>query len=151
MKISIHFAALAAFLGLGFTSVTAVADDHVYTDGQVIMFTAIRTEYGKTDEYLKFLDTTWKIMQEAAKKDGYTTGYKVIAVSPRTENDPDIYLMVYYKNWAALDGAVAKGEALAKEVAGAIEASTAGDKGALERGKFRRLLGSWTAQELDLK
>jgi hypothetical protein len=148
MTIKKHVAALAAVLGLGFCSAAAVAEDHPFTEGQVVNVSAIRTEYGKFDDYLKFLDTTWKASQEAAKKAGYITGYKVITVEPRSDNDPDIYLVVYYKNWAALDGATAKGDAIAKEVQGSVAAA---NQGAVDRGKIRRILGSWTGQQLDLK
>jgi hypothetical protein len=109
---------------------------------------AIRTDYGKFDDYMKYLDTTWKAEQEAAKKAGYIISYKVVTVEPRSENDPDIYLVITYKNWAALDGATAKGDAIAKQVEGSLSAS---NQGATDRGKIRRVLGSWTGQELDLK
>jgi len=148
MTINSRFTAFAAFFGLAFTSVGAFADDHPFTEGPVVQVSAIRTEYGKFDDYMMFLDTTWKKTQETAKKAGYITGYKVITVQPRGENDPDLYLVVYYKNWAALDGATAKFDAVAKEVEGSAAAA---NKGAVDRGKIRRVLGSWTGQELDLK
>lgn len=143
-----HFIAYAAFVGLAFTSVAAVADDHAFTEGSVVNVAAIRTDYGKFDDYMKYLDTTWKAEQEAAKKAGYIISYKVVTVEPRSENDPDIYLVITYKNWAALDGATAKGDAIAKQVEGSLSAS---NQGATDRGKIRRILGSWTGQELDLK
>ena len=148
MTIHKHFAALAAFIGVALTSFAAIAEDHPFTEGQVVQVSAIRTEYGKFDDYMKFLDTTWKATQEASKKAGYTTGYKVITVEARGENDPDIYLVVYFKNWAALDGATAKGDAIAAQVDGSVAAA---NKGAVDRGKIRRILGSWTGQQLDLK
>jgi hypothetical protein len=148
MTINRYLAAIAAFLGLALTSLAAVADEHPFTEGQVVQVSAVRTEYGHFDDYMKFLDSTWKATQEAAKKAGYITGYKVITVEARGENDPDIYLVVYFKNWAALDGATAKGDAVAKEVVGSVAAANAG---AVERGKIRRILGSWTGQQLDLK
>ena len=148
LTIKNHIAAFAAVLGLALTSAAAVADDHPFTEGPVVNVSAIRTEYGKFDEYMKFLDTTWKATQEAGKKAGYITSYKVISVEPRGENDADIYLVVYFKNWAALDGATAKGDAIAKEVMGSLEAA---NQGAVDRGKIRRILGSFTGQVLDLK
>jgi hypothetical protein len=148
MIIEKQLAAIAAFVGLAFTSFAAFADDHPFTEGQVVQVSAIRTEYGKFDEYMKFLSTTWKATQEASKKAGYTTGYKVVAVEPRGENDPDIYLVVYFKNWAALDGGTAKADAIANQVEGSVAAA---NKGAVDRGKIRRILGSWTGQQLDLK
>lgn len=141
-------AALAAFFGLAFTSTAVLADDHAFTEGTVVNVSAVRTEYGKFDDYMKFLDTVWKPLQEAAKKTGDVTGYKVVTVEPRGADDPDLYLVVYYKNWAALDNSTAKADAITKQVEGSLEAS---NKAAVERGKIRRLLGSWTGQELLLK
>jgi hypothetical protein len=148
MTLNKHLVALAAFVGLASMSTVAVADEHPFTEGQVVQVSAIRTEYGKFDDYMKFLDTTWKATQEASKKAGYTTGYKVITVETRGENDPDIYLVVYFKNWAALDGATAKADAISTQVEGSVAAA---NKGAVDRGKIRRILGSWTGQQLDLK
>jgi hypothetical protein len=148
MTIHKHIAALAAFVGVALTSFAAIAEDHPFTEGQVVQVSAIRTEYGKFDDYMKFLDITWKATQEASKKAGYSTGYKVITVEARGENDPDIYLVVYFKNWAALDGSTAKGDAIAAQVEGSVAAA---NKGAVDRGKMRRILGSWTGQQLDLK
>ena len=148
MSIKNSISALTAFVAFSIMNVAALADDHPFTEGQIVNVAAIRTEYGKFDEYMKYLSTTWKADQEAAKKAGYVTGYKVINVEPRGENDPDIYLVVYYKNWAALDGATAKGDAIANQVEGSLAAA---NKGAVDRGKIRRTLGSWTGQELTLK
>jgi len=148
MNIKSHIIALTAFVGLLTTSVAAVADDHAYTEGTVVNVASIRTEYGKFDEYMKYLDTTWKAEQEAAKKAGYVLSYKVITVEPRGENDADIYLVITYKNWAAMDGATAKGDAIAKQVEGTLAAQ---NQGAVDRSKIRRVLGSFTGQELDLK
>jgi hypothetical protein len=148
MNIKHCIAACAASVALAATSAQAVADDHVYTEGPVVNVAAIRTEYGKFDDYMKYLDTTWKAEQEAAKKAGYIISYRVVTVEPRTENDPDIYLVVNYKNWAAMDESTAKSDAIAKQVEGTLDAS---NKGNVDRGKIRRVLGSWTGQELDLK
>jgi hypothetical protein len=148
MTIKKNLSAFAALLTLAFASAAAIADEHPFTEGQVINVTAIRTEYGKFDDYMKFLSTTWKATQEAAKKAGYITSYKVISVEARGENDPDIYLVIYYKNWAALDGATAKADSISTQVEGSLAAA---NKGAVDRGKVRRVLGSWTGQQLDLK
>jgi hypothetical protein len=148
MKINKHFTALLGSIVLTLTGVAAVAEDHPFTEGPVINVAAIRTEYGKWDDYMQYLDTTWKATQEAAKKAGYILSYKVISVEARGENDPDIYLVITYKNWAAMDDATAKGDAITK----AVEGSNAiANKGAVDRGKIRRVLGSWTGQQLDLK
>jgi hypothetical protein len=148
MNIKRNGAAFAAFIGLAVISVAAFADDHAYTDGPVVNVAAIRTAYGQFDEYMKYLDTTWKAEQEAAKRAGYIVSYRVVTVEARGENDADIYLVTNYKNWAAFDGATAKADAIAKQVEGTLAAS---NQGAVDRAKIRRILGSWTGQELDLK
>src|SRR5437868_11198492 len=86
MNIMLDSAAVAAFVGFVVTSVAAVADDHAYTEGPVVNVAAIRTEYGKFDDYMKYLDTTWKAEQEAAKRAGNITSYRVITVEARGEN-----------------------------------------------------------------
>jgi hypothetical protein len=148
MTIKCNFLACAGFVGLAVMSVVALADDHAYSEGAVVNVAAIRTEYGKFDDYMKYLDTTWKSEQEAAKKAGYITSYRVVTVEPRGENDPDIYLVINYKNWAAFDGATAKADAIAKQVEGTLAKQ---NESAAGRSKIRRVLGSWTGQELDLK
>ncbi len=148
MKISIRIATYVALTALACTSVVAFADDHGYTEGQVVNVARIRTVDGKFDDYMKWLDTTWKAQQEAAKKAGYLVSYEVIAVEPRTPDDPDLLLITRYKNWAALDGALAKGDEIAKLVEGSVAAS---NQAQFARGSIRKILGSSTMQVLDLK
>jgi hypothetical protein len=148
MNIKRHSAAVAAFVGLAVTSVAAVADDHAYVEGPVVNVAAIRTEYGKFDDYMRYLGTTWKAEQEAAKSAGNIISYRVVRVEARGENDANIYLVTNYKNWAAFDSATAKADAIAKQVEGSLAAS---NQAAVDRAKIRRVLGSWTGQELDLK
>jgi hypothetical protein len=148
MKTNRKIIARLAAATLAPTGAVALADDHPYTEGPVVNVASIRTEYGKFDDYMKYLDTTWKTEQEAAKKAGYILSYRVVTVQPRGEDDPDIYLIITYKNWAALDGATAKGDAIAKQVEGTLAAS---NQAAVDRGKIRRVLGAFTGQELDLK
>jgi hypothetical protein len=139
---------LAALIALAFTSVAAVADEHPYSEGPVVNISRIRTADGHFEEYLKFVSTKWKQEQELAKKAGDVLSYEVIAVEPRTPDEPDLLLVVYYKNWAALDGSIAKSDAIAKAVDGSIAAA---EKGDADRASVRRILGSYTAQVLNLK
>ena len=148
MTTKLRLAAIAALAGLACASVAAFADDHAYSEGGIVNVSRIRTVDGKFDDYMKWLDTTWKQEQEAAKKAGYITGYEVISVEPRASDDADLLLVIRYKNWAALDGALAKGDAVAKEVEGSVAASI---QAQADRSKIRRVLGSSTMQVLELK
>jgi hypothetical protein len=148
MSVKYRLAACAAFATLACTSVTALADDHAYTQGAVVNVTRIRTVDGKFDDYMKWLDTTWKQEQEAAKKAGYILGYEVVGVEPREPDDPDLLLRITYKNWAALDGALEKGDAIAKEFEGSVAAAS---QAQADRARIRTVLGSATMQVLELK
>jgi len=145
---NIRFLACAATAGLALSSMAAVADDHAFTEGPVISVTAVRTEPGKFDAYMNYLDTVFKASMEAGKKMGDVISYRVVTVEPRGENDPDLYLVVTLKNWATQDNATAKADAISKQIEGSLDAA---NKSVIDRGKIRRILGSWTGQELDLK
>ena len=143
-----RLAAYVAFATLACTSFTALGDDHAYSQGAVVNVSRIRTVDGKFDDYLKWLDTTWKQEQEAAKKAGYILSYEVLSVEPREPTDPDLLLRITYKNWAALDGALAKGDEISKQFEGSVAAA---NQAQFERAKIRTVLGSATMQVLDLK
>jgi hypothetical protein len=97
---------------------------------------------------MKFVATKWRQEQEAGKKAGDVLSYEVVTVEPRTPDDPDLLLIVYYKNWATLDGSIAKSDAIAKIVDGSVAAAS---KGVTDRASIRRVLGSSTMQVLNLK
>jgi hypothetical protein len=141
-------AAVPALAALACVSITALAQDHAYSEGPIINVSYIRTVDGKFDEYMQWLDTTWKREQEAAKRAGYITDYHVLLANPRGPDDPDVLLVITYPNWAALDGGLAKGDAIAKQIEGSVEASNQSE---FDRGKIRRVLGSDTMQEAHLK
>jgi hypothetical protein len=140
--------ALAALLAVAAVPGTALADGKDYNDGPVINVSAIRTVDGHFDDYMHWLDTDYKRIQETAKKAGLILSYRVIIVEARGANDPDIYLVTEYKNWAALDGLGGKFDKVVSEVQGSVEAA---NKSEADRAKIRTVLGSRTEQEALLK
>ena len=126
----------------------ANADGKPYTEGNVVNVARIRTEYGHFDDYLKFLAGDWKKEMEAEKAAGLIVNYEVLSAEPRGPNDADIYLVITYKNWAALDGFGDKADAIAAQHYGSLAKS---NEGMVDRGKIRRALGSETMQVLNLK
>jgi hypothetical protein len=137
-----------ALAGLGFFASVASAEDRPYTEGSVLTVSSIRTEYGKFEEYMKFLAGPWKQEMEASKKAGLINHYEVISVEAKGPNDPDVLLVVSVKNWAARDGMNEKVDDIAKQVYGSTSAS---DQASVDRSKLRRVLGSQTMQVLNLK
>ncbi|HEY0747667.1 MAG TPA: hypothetical protein VGD63_13285 [Steroidobacteraceae bacterium] len=140
--------AAAALLALSSLTTTAYADGRDYNDGPVVNVSSIRTIDGHFDDYMHWLATTYKKQQEAAKKAGLITSYRVMVIEPRGPNDPDILLVTEYKNWAALDNLGGKMDAVSAQVEGSVEKANQSEA---ERAKVRTVLGSRTQQEALLK
>jgi hypothetical protein len=148
MSIKNRFATCAAAAVVASLGFAALAQDHPYSEGVVINVAQIRTVDGHFDDYMKWLATEWKKQQEIAKKLGYIVGYEVITVEPRAPDDADILLVTRYRNWAALDGALAKGDEVVKQLG---QTNDQASKEQVARASIRTVLGSSTMQVLDLK
>jgi len=142
------FCAAGALLALTTLSTTALADGRDYNDGPVINVSSIRTVDGHFDDYMHWLATGYKKQQEAAKKAGIITAYRVIVVEARGPNDPDILLITEFKNWAALDGLGGKLDKISAQTQGSVEKAA---QSQADRAKIRTVLGSRTEQEALLK
>lgn len=127
----------------------ALADDaKSYSDGPVSEVTSIRTKPGMFDAYMKWLDTTGKQLRDDEKKAGLIVDYAVYAVMPRSPHDPDLYLVVTYKNMAALDGLDDRVEPIMKKIWASRDAAAKADA---DRESLREILGSELIRRLDLK
>ena len=122
-------------------------DERAYTEGPVSEVAYIHVEYGHFDEYVDWLNSTWKPTMEATKKAGLIIDYKVFSLTPKSPDQPNIILMITYKNMAALDKGVEQ-EAVAKRVIGSTEAQ---NKARVGRNEYRKLLGSELIRELILQ
>ena len=95
-------------------------DEPQYTNGPVTEVDYIQVEYGHFEEYIDWLNSTWKPTMEALKKAGLIIDYKVFQASPKTPDQPNIFLEITFKNMAAYAGDIGdKGvefEAVAKKV-----------------------------------
>ena len=97
---------------------------------------------------MHWLATGFKKQQEAAKKAGLITSYRVLVVEARGPHDPDVYLVAEYKNWAALDHLGGKFDKVSAQVEGSVEKANQADA---DRAKIRTVLGSQTMQVAELK
>jgi hypothetical protein len=147
MRVTQRLCALAALLALASTT-TAWADGRNWNDGPVVNVSAIRTIDGHFDDYMQWLATTWKQEQEAAKKAGLILSYDVMVVEARSAQDPDIYLVVRYKNWAALDNLGGKLDAIDAQLEGSLDKA---NQSQAARAKIRTVLGAQTMQVAELK
>ena len=140
---------LSMCLAVSTLSLDARAQDvRQYTDGPVTELDYIQVEYGHFEEYIDWLNSTWKPTMEATKEAGLIIDYKVFRATPKSPDQPNIFLMITFKNMAA---ALDKGlelEEVAKKVIGSTEVQ---NKARLGRNEYRKVLGTEYIRELILK
>jgi hypothetical protein len=139
--------AVAAW-SMGAISPVFADDSKSYTEGPVSEVTSIRTKPGMFDAYMKWMDTTGKQLREDEKKAGLIVDYAVYATRPRSPGDPDIYVVITYKNMAALDGLEDRVEPLMRKIWSTRDAA---NKANVDRESLREILGSQIIRQLNLK
>jgi tRNA A37 N6-isopentenylltransferase MiaA len=139
---SMALAASSLALGAG------AQDVRQYSDGPVTEADYIHVEYGHFEEYVDWLNSTWKPTMEAMKKAGLIVDYKALSATPKTPDQPNVILMITFKNgMAALDRGVEL-EDVARSVIGSTEAQ---NKARSFRNEYRKVLGTELLRELILK
>jgi hypothetical protein len=83
----------------------------------------------------------------AMKKAGIIIDYKVFRATPKSPDQPNVLLMLTYKNMAALDKR-AEQEAVARQVIGSTEVQ---NKARVGRTDYRKILGTELIREVILK
>ena len=125
-----------------------VQDERQYTEGPVTEVNYIQVEYGHFEEYIDWLNSTWKPTMEATKKAGLIIDYKVFQLTPKSPDQPNIILWITFKNGAAaLDNDVEL-EDVAKKVIGSTDVQ---NKARVGRNEYRKVLGTEYIRELILK
>ena len=122
-------------------------DERQYTDGPVTDVSYIRVEYGRFEDYVDWLNSTWKPTMEAMKEAGLIIDYKVCTAVAKSAHEPNVFLMITFKNMAALDKGVEL-EDVAKKVIGSTEFQ---NKARVGRNEYRTVLGGELIRELILK
>jgi len=140
---------LSMCLAASSLSLNARAQDvRQYTDGPVTEVDYIRVEYGHFEEYIDWLNSTWKPTMEASKEAGLIIDYKACRANPKAPDQPNIFLMITFKNMAAALDKGVELEAVAKKVIGSTEVQ---NKARVGRNEYRKVLGTEYIRELILK
>ncbi len=140
---------LSAAALLVIPSLASAADSaRPYDNGPVWDVSAIQTKPGHFDDYMRFVATSWRALQEELKKQGQVLDYKVLTVADPRDNEPDIYLLVEWKNMAAFDTPLDKQDALTRKMFGSVADA---NKAGLDRESIRTLRGDMLTRELILK
>jgi hypothetical protein len=144
---------LSMCLAASSLSLTARAEDPPkYTNGPVTEVDYLLVEYGHFEEYMAWVTSTWVPTMEAAKKAGLIIGYKVFRASPKSPDQPNVYLEITFKNMAAYAGDIGDAadafEAVTEKV---ICSSACQNEARVHRNEFRKVLGTEVIRELVFK
>jgi len=118
-----------------------------YDEGPVTEVTYLKIEYGHFDEYVDWLNSTWKPLNEAKKKAGLIIDYRVYTARPRMPEEPNVIFMITYPNMAALDRRAEENE-IAGEMIGSAKEQ---DAARIARSAYRKRLGTELIREVLLK
>jgi hypothetical protein len=124
------------------------AQEH-YTEGPIWRVSLIRVKPNHMDDYLAALQQNLKPFYEEGKREGMIMDYKIFFKETKENpEDWDISLAIEYKNFAAMDGLSAKGEALRDKVLGGKQAA---QQAAEKREEIREVISSQLLHEIYLK
>ena len=140
---------LSILLGL-FVMTTAQADDRVYEDGgSVWSVSFIETKPGHFDDYIANLNQIWRRYLDEQKKDGTVLSYKLIPIAFPRDGEPNLMLMVEFKNWAAFDvGNNEYFDKMAEKLQGGVDQATQSN---IDREELRELRGGFVGREISFK
>ena len=123
-----------------------------YAYGPVTEVDYIAVEYGHFEEYIAWVTSTWVPTMEATKKAGLIIDYKVFRASPKSPDQPNVYLEITYKNMAAYAGDIGDSadafEAVTEKV---ICSSECQNQARVRRNEIRKVLGTELTRELLFK
>jgi len=127
----------------------ARADDRVYTDlHSVWSVSFIETHAGHFDDYIANLNNIWRRYLDEQKKDGDVLSYKMIPIAFPRDGEPNLMLMVEFKNWAAFDRGNDYFDKLAKKLQGGVDEATQSN---VDREEIRELRGGFAGREIKFK
>jgi hypothetical protein len=127
-------------------------NDRKYDVGPVTEVNYIQVEYGHFAEYIDWLNSKWKPTMEALKKAGIIIDYKAFQASPKSPDQPNVFLMLTFKNMAAYAGDIGdKGIELEYVARKVICDTKCQNEARVARNEYRKVLGTELIRELILK
>ncbi|MFL6759048.1 hypothetical protein [Sphingomonas sp.] len=150
MKIAV---ALSAFLAASPIPGSAIAQDaRQFSYGPVTEVDYIQVQYGHFDNYMKWVTSTWVPTMEAAKKAGLIIGYKVFRSSPKSVDDPNVYLEITFKDYASYAGDIGdKADAFEAVTEKVICSAECQNQARVRRNEDRKVLGTELVREIVFK
>ena len=137
-----------ATAGLAAVPANAQQAPRVYDNGPVVVISYVKVEPGQMQNYMANLNNVWRRQQEEAKKRGDVVFYGVYqTVSPRP-GEPDLQLVIGYKNSAVFDTSL---DELDRQTVALIGSTDVAQRATIERGKLRTIMGGTMLRELVFK
>lgn len=149
MKKAFITSLFALFL-VSLASTSAIAQDHSrnWDNGNVVSVTEVHIKDGMFNAYINDLNNVWRKYNDAQMKDGTVVSYHVYSNTAPREGEPDLYLTVTYKNWAAFDLGEEYFNSIRDKVLGSeSEARSAG----MKRGDLRVIGSEYNLQEIKFR
>lgn len=143
--------ALAA-LGAASLAITcpqvASAQEDPFIGGDYVEVTGVSIDDGHYLDYATFLSGYYKAQEEFAIKQGWQTGWELLANVHKRDGEPDLYLVRRYRNLP--DGV--EGDKRAAQIRAQVKMSDAQMQAASgDRAKFRHIMSSQLLQVLRLR
>ena len=144
----ISLVGLMLFAGLGSTS--ALAQDHSrgWEQGHIVQVTEVHTKDGMFNAYINDLSNVWRKFLDAQKEDGDVIRYAMFSNVNQREGEPDLFLTITFKNWAAFDRGVEYFENLGAQVLGSTEEMREAN---IDRGELRTIGSTYVLREITFK
>ncbi len=139
---------LALFASLGSTSALAQDNTRGWEQGYVVQVTEVHTKDGMFNAYINDLSNVWRKFLDAQMEDGDVIGYGMYSNVNSREGEPDLFLTVTFKNWAAFDRGVEYFEKLGSQILGSTDEMREAN---VDRGELRTIGSTYTLRELKFK
>jgi hypothetical protein len=134
---------------LAVVAVPASAQERPYTDGPVVVVSAVKIVDGQFENDMAVLNGTWRPMMQASKDAGIVSDFHVYSAQAHNPNEADLYLVTSYPNMAALDDIDAKTDPIMAKVTKMNYKQA--DEASGKRTVMRTLLGAEMLRELVFK
>ena len=141
--------ALVMFVLLALAALPGLAQERPYKDGPVVIVTSVKVVDGQFENYMAYLNSTWRRVMEESKTAGMVTEYHVYGAQAHTPNEPDLYLVVSYPNMATFDGMTEKMEPIMAKVTKMNYKQS--DEASGKRVVMRTIMGDMMVRELVFK
>jgi hypothetical protein len=139
---------LALFASLGSTSALAQDNTRGWEQGYVVQVTEVHTKDGMFNAYINDLSNVWRKFLDAQMEDGDVISYGMYSNVNSREGEPDLFLTVTFKNWAAFDRGVEYFEKLGSQILGSTDEMREAN---VDRGELRTIGSTYTLRELKFK